>query len=334
MCHLVPSTKRRGFTLVELLVVIAIIAVLIGLLLPAVQAARESARRISCSNSMYQLGRATAVASAAMIRNGDATLPRLTSNGSNSGFSWLAQLLPSMEETNIVTALTGSNNRLTTGSVPQYNLSTGTAPTQALIASLVCPSYAGSVPPSPPVGWEGISTYRANAGVFSTPTFNPEVSGSSSGPGGLSFARQLRTGDYSDGGSKTVMVSESRQGFGTAGSPGRWAYGELWHPASVGSRKNVNVWVAQGTSPHTMLRFMTSGSFSATNPPAATSCVAQTTGVNSTVALNWGTSSFHSGNTIGHMFGDGHVEMISADVDEAIYCALTTRNGGETIGEY
>ncbi len=95
--------KMRAFTLVELLVVIAIIGVLVGLLLPAVQAAREAARRMQCSNSVRQLGLA--------IHNYESTYKRLpsgfVSHGSTGepGWGWAAALLPFMEQTNLASRI-------------------------------------------------------------------------------------------------------------------------------------------------------------------------------------------------------------------------------------
>ncbi len=91
--------RRPGFTLVELLVVIAIIGVLVGLLLPAVQAAREAARRMQCSNNFKQLGLA--------LHNYESATGRLPSgwvskaaNG-DPGWGWAAALLPYMEGSNV-----------------------------------------------------------------------------------------------------------------------------------------------------------------------------------------------------------------------------------------
>lgn len=95
--------RRGGFTLVELLVVIAIIGILVGLLLPAVQAAREAARRMQCSNNLKQLGLA--------IHNYESAIKRLPPGGlhirdgfgadsssTSWGPNWLIMLLPYVEQ--------------------------------------------------------------------------------------------------------------------------------------------------------------------------------------------------------------------------------------------
>src|SRR5579872_1827700 len=91
---------RRGFTLIELLVVIAIIAVLVALLLPAVQQAREAARRTQCKNSLKQIGIALQNYhdSARTLPPGYISLIDTSGNDLGPGWGWAAMLLPQMDQ--------------------------------------------------------------------------------------------------------------------------------------------------------------------------------------------------------------------------------------------
>ena len=96
------SKNRGGFTLVELLVVIAIIGTLVGLLLPAVQSAREAARRSACTNNMKQLGLGVLNFESARKRLPAASSGTGTSSTATiGGYSWICAILPFLEETNL-----------------------------------------------------------------------------------------------------------------------------------------------------------------------------------------------------------------------------------------
>ena len=341
-------SKRRGFTLVELLVVIAIIGVLIGLLLPAVQAAREAARRSSCSNNLKQLGLGLHVYADANARGGDNFFPWLTTGGTLAnatlGYSWLAQILGGMEETNLLrsisgTLVSGSNKpfidgtTVTSSTVGGSNSSgqavrNGAAgPSGTKLNFALCPSFAGNSAASG--NMEGISNYRANAGIANTFTV-PTTSSTTTGVGGLSHTQRVGFRDFSDGTSKTVVVSESRINPDPSTSePCRWILGELFHMPSItsGTLGAVAAGVWSGTG--TRLALMNTAN-TTTLPPTG---VTFTLGAG-TSEHTWGPSSDHAGKIIGHLFADGHVEFISADVANNTYHALNTRGNGEPIPEY
>jgi prepilin-type N-terminal cleavage/methylation domain-containing protein len=104
------SKSRRGFTLVELLVVIAIIGVMVGLLLPAVQAAREAARRMQCSNNVKQIGLAlhNYVGTFTKLPPGSTGLPNAAGTNFNGhGWVWHASILPFIEQSTLYDAIQG-----------------------------------------------------------------------------------------------------------------------------------------------------------------------------------------------------------------------------------
>ena len=150
------KTARRGFTLVELLVVIAIIAVLIGTLLPAVQSAREAARRTGCSFNIRGLAQAIMVYESTKKRLPAGTDRNETTSkaGDNTatitrtGYSWIFHLLPYMEEGAFYTNVVGNTGKLQKGPFDTLAMSgqtttTGQPAATVTISQLICPSFGG-----------------------------------------------------------------------------------------------------------------------------------------------------------------------------------------------
>ena len=193
--------SRRGFTLIELLVVIAIIGVLVGLLLPAVQQAREAARRSSCGNKLKQQGLAAHNYADKHASRGDNFLPSAMGvNGSGAStvtnpvsgvehWSHIVAILPYGEENNLYNAINGAGN---------YAVPTGTNATVE-VDWLICPSFVGTT--------AGQSVYKANVGT-SDESGNDFAQKTLDDNGGLGLYQDKGFASYRDGTSNTLMIVE------------------------------------------------------------------------------------------------------------------------------
>lgn len=212
------KSRASGFTLVELLVVIAIIGVLIALLLPAVQQARESARRMQCTNNLKQLGLA--------LHNYHDTY-KIFPPGyiRNSGWSWGAMILPQVEQVNLY-------NRLNTKKV---NVSNATALTgsKTRLDMFRCPSdVSPDLNNNRKISVNGsqyeiaTSSYVAVQGnIDPLPKKNP----GSKGNGMFYWNSKIRMADVTDGTSNTFMVGERC-----------WKLGIHQHNAAIWAATSLN----------------------------------------------------------------------------------------------
>jgi len=193
--------KRRGFTLIELLVVIAIIAVLIALLLPAVQSAREAARRMRCVNNLKQLG--LALHNYEQV-NG-ALPPSLVVAGKGAAVTWTnsfgaySRILPFLEGSNTYNA---ANFQVDMQTPPNDTV------VRQVISAFICPSETGAVArPLASGGQYGIANY----GFFEGDWFVWGGVGSTAKNRGAFGVNQSRTyGEFVDGLSNTLFMSEGK----------------------------------------------------------------------------------------------------------------------------
>lgn len=197
-------SQKRGFTLVELLVVIAIIGILVGLLLPAVQAAREAARRMSCSNNVKQLSLS--------LHNYESTHKKFPFGWNTHGTLWSAMILPYIEQNNLYQTLEFQENR---------NWDANNTPNERALSQIVPAFRCPSMPVPEHITNSGIPdrvpvSYRANGGseVTSDDTSTLPIAGTKSfemlNLNGIFYGcSAIRFGDMSDGTSNTIAIGES-----------------------------------------------------------------------------------------------------------------------------
>jgi len=341
--------ERRAFTLVELLVVIAIIGVLVALLLPAIQAAREAARRSQCSNNIRQLGLA-----ALNYESGNKTFPMGrtkilgTSTINNTQWGHLSLVFPYVEGSSI-------HQQIDYARAPGH--ASNARVVQSQIPFLICPTdvddrMTGTFCVDSMVNW-GRNSYRGNGGSQPGPTPTPTAATPAppEGNDGLFVTNQaIRLKQITDGLSNTALYCEKVRGDGNENvseTPSDW-----FRISGNGQSADQIFTICTGTNPGTKLtranqfpcsgRNWTHGDYATTRynhvmPPNGNSCSQALSGGNLTATqVNEDgaastASSFHNGG-VNLVMGDASVHFVSDSVDPLVWNALGSRNGDETVG--
>lgn len=302
--------RRRAFTLIELLVVVAIIGLLVGLLLPAVQAARETARRSECANHLKQIGLACHSYHDALSRfpAGYWASPPYVDGQSDTtpGWGWAAGLLPYLEQQTLRQAIDFRLHIEHSQNAPAVRTS---------VAVYLCPSdivvpMAFTVPDAvgQPVVSSTPSSYAGCVGNDASDVAGP------SGSGVFYRNSATRMADLTDGSSVTLLVGERA-----------WANAQgIWAGAVAGGvcmRGQYNRCPAGG----------------AAWSPAPTLTLAHAHLNNAIADLDGGLDDFSSLHVEGANFllADGAVRFIHSVAEDApggaVFQALGTRSGGEVI---
>ncbi len=292
------AAPKTGFTLVELLVVIAVIGILIALLLPAVQAAREAARRSSCLNNLKQIGIAAHLYHDAHQRLPAGWMAAHPDTGEpyflgKPGWGWGAAILPFLEQAAVQVRIEfhlpisdPANAAIRVAQLSVYRCPTDVGP-----ATFVLQPGADPAPDYDP-GFAATEIATSNyIGVFGTVRMLQVCGGGGDcvGDGSLVFQRGFRFADIRDGLSQTMLVGERSSQI----APSTW----------------VGVLAGGAHAPGRIVGV-------ATTPP------------NSGQQAFCNFSSFHTAGTH-FLAADGSVKMVPETIDMAAYHAICTRSGGE-----
>ena len=290
---------RKAFTLIELLVVIAIIAILVALLLPAVQQAREAARRSQCKNNLKQIGLALH-----NYHDVNSVLPPgwigVTAGVSDiygvNGWGWAAKLLPQMEQGALYNQL---NFNVRVGD--PLNAAHRVRP----IATFRCPSDTGpdtwTIKDSSGTALADLATANY-VGVFGASDIDDCYSAPNSpcvGEGAFFQNSRVRFADITDGLSNTIVAGEHRS---------RKDPGITWNSTWAGVIANGDDAIVRvlGAADHTP------------NHPS--------NHIDDFSSMHVGGAHF--------VLGDGAVRFVGTNIDIGVYQSLATRAGGETPSEY
>jgi prepilin-type N-terminal cleavage/methylation domain-containing protein/prepilin-type processing-associated H-X9-DG protein len=326
MNHRLPAPNpratppRRGFTLIELLVVITIIAVLIALLLPAVQGAREAARRIQCQNNLKQIGLALHGYHDAWHGFPPAYLTRQSTDLElGSGWAWGTLILPYLEQKPLYDA---ANFDLGFGelSAPLLGLRENMTVRRVSLSMFLCPSAEGGEGPIDlGAGSSHVAIspgqYIASAGWLDTSRTPIQ------GTGVLYPNSRVAIAEVSDGTSTTLMTGERSRNLADASWPG--SFGSLADPAPLCTKAGRSTQSCVGMMFLLMGRSGPSSDIVSGSIPGGNTPNAPGAGADGFASLHPGGCQF--------LLADGSVRFIKESVAQPVFHALASRAGGELV---